>query len=255
MEIGPDQSVVLAWSMAALVQMINDEINDSGNIASKMIKVGAEARIDEIEWQGIRAISKTRIPKSYRNSALDQRIRTRRMKEETGILYLAKLAGVSCPKVYFVNPKRSEIVMEYVEGELLRDLEERSRTAEGQKINDILLHTYKTLGKYAARLHCANLIHGDLTTKNVIVLTSDGRHNPVLIDFGLSFYSERNEDRAEDLHLLNQALKSTLDSNSAKTAFKLVIDGYRSETGAMRTRQVLDTISEIEKRGRYARVD
>jgi TP53 regulating kinase and related kinases len=238
------------------LQHITDERAELGRTPSKTIKIGAEARIDLIKWQDIEAISKIRIPKSYRNSVLDQRIRTRRTKEETEILFLAKLARVTCPKVFFVDPNKCEIIMEYVEGELLRDLEVRGNTTHDEESLGVLSETYITIGGYAARLHRANLIHGDLTTKNVIVsTTNEGHHIPALIDFGLSFYSERIEDRAEDLHLLNQALKSSIELDRAKAAFKLVIKGYESEAGVKQTRQVLETISEIEKRGRYARVD
>ncbi len=237
-------------------QDILDERPETTRIPSRAIKIGAEARIDLIRWQGIEAISKTRIPKSYRNPVLDQRIRTRRTKEETEILFLSKLARVVCPKVFFVDPNRCEIIMEYVEGELLRDLEIKNSITRDEKLSDVLSKIYDAIGKYAARLHGANLVHGDLTTKNVIVpRMSEGHHVPALIDFGLSFYSERIEDRAEDLHLLNQALKSSTDSSSAKAAFNLVIKGYKSEAGLRQTKQVLDTIAEIEKRGRYARVD
>lgn len=220
---------------------------------SRTIKIGAEARIDLIDWQGQRAISKTRIPKTYRNGTLDQRLRTRRTKEETEILLLAKLARVDCPKVFFVDPKKSEIVMEYIDGELLKDVEAKYQTSNSRQIDANLSNSYITVGKYAARLHQSNIIHGDLTTKNVIIVTGENRL--VLIDFGLSFYSERIEDRAEDLHLLKQALMSTTSSRRAKTAFDLATRGYRIEAGQGRTRQILRKISEIEKRGRYARVD
>ncbi|MDH2901131.1 MAG: KEOPS complex kinase/ATPase Bud32 [archaeon] len=212
--------------------------------------IGAEARIDIIDWHGKRAVCKARIPKTYRNEKLDHWLRTKRTREEAEILHRAKLLGVDCPALYFADPEKTELVMEYVQGVLLRDF--KGVGAGAKKVNESSLSgLYFVLGKYAAKLHSGNLIHGDLTTKNVII-TQDNRL--VLIDFGLSFISERIEDRAEDLHLLKQALKSTMSPDQAKDIFDIVIQGYRSVSGRV-AKQIFTQIQEIERRGRYARVD
>ncbi|MDA4111247.1 MAG: phosphotransferase, partial [Thaumarchaeota archaeon] len=110
---------------------------------------------------------------------------------------------------------------------------------------------FKSLGKMVARLHKKGIIHGDLTTKNVIL--SDDRM--VLIDFGLSFISDRLEDKAEDLHLLKQALKSSSSVNIASRDFENVMSGYQTEIGEAFTKSLRKQISKIELRGRYAQVD
>jgi TP53 regulating kinase and related kinases len=213
--------------------------------------VGAEARIELIDWHGRKAIRKARIPKVYRNERLDIWLRSKRTKEEAEILHRAKLLGVDCPVFFFADPKKTELVMEYVEGTLLRDFEtftNNEKLENGSQLSKVFL----LLGKYAGRLHSGNLIHGDLTTKNVIV-TQDSRL--VMIDFGLSFISERIEDKAEDLHLLKQALRSSANPDRARTLFGLVMKGYTSESGRNVGQQVQSQMQEIEKRGRYARVD
>lgn len=110
---------------------------------------------------------------------------------------------------------------------------------------------YGSLGTYAARLHEAKIIHGDLTTKNVIV-SDDGVY---LLDFGLSFISDRVEDRAEDLHLLNQALRSAGTSRWAKSVFEIVLKAYEAGCSRDKSERVLNQLHDIELRGRYARVD
>jgi TP53 regulating kinase and related kinases len=201
---------------------------------------GAEARIEIVQWRGEPAIRKIRVPKTYRSEALDNKLRIRRTKEEAQLLHTAKLARVDVPEILFADPESSEIIMEYVQGQLLTEIHERKLADE----------VYATLGEFAARLHSKGIIHGDLTTKNVI----QSGTRTVLIDFGLAFVSDRLEDRAEDLHLLKQAIRSS--SLSLRTAyFDRVLKGYEKEAGLRQSIRVKKQILEIEKRGRYARVD
>lgn len=213
--------------------------------------IGAEAKIDLIVWHGRNVVRKIRVPKAYRNEKLDQWLREKRTREEAEILHRAKLSGVECPLLYFVDPVKMELYLEYIEGVLLRNLELCGRVKNSPD-DLVLTNCYDLLGKYAAKLHRDHIIHGDLTTRNV-VHTNNGRL--VLIDFGLSFISERIEDQAEDLHLLKQALKSTTTEGRAKTAFEIVLGGYRIEAGSKLTDRLQSQIKEIERRGRYARVD
>jgi TP53 regulating kinase and related kinases len=201
-------------------------------------KIGAEAVIEPTDWFGRKAVSKRRVPKSYRDPELDKILRSKRTKEEVEILHAAKLAGVETPEVFFADPLVSEIIMEYVGGPLLKDAEPDSPM-------------FRVVGEYAAKLHEKNIIHGDLTTKNAIV---SGKRF-VLIDFGLSFISDRIEDRAEDLHLLKQSLKSSNPSSIASKEYDQILKGYAAIVGNAFSNRILKQIAEIELRGRYARVD
>jgi TP53 regulating kinase-like protein len=202
-------------------------------------RLGAEAKIELVEWYGKAAIKKTRIPKDYRSLSLDRKLRTARTKAEAELLHAARIAGVEVPEVYYANPETTEIVMEFSPGNLLKDIRDQKL---GREI-------FETLGAFAARLHGNGIIHGDLTTKNVIHY--NGR--TVLIDFGLAFFSQRLEDMAEDMHLLKQAIKSSGAGNSV--LFDSAMKGYAKEKGARSALRVKNHILEIERRGRYARVD
>ncbi|MDA4111717.1 MAG: KEOPS complex kinase/ATPase Bud32 [Thaumarchaeota archaeon] len=203
---------------------------------------GAEARIELIDWYDRPAIRKLRLSKKYRNQILDETLRSRRTKEEAEILHSSKLAQVDCPEIFFADPKTSELVMEFIPGSLLKDY-----LASGLQRAKL----FKSLGKMVARLHKKGIIHGDLTTKNVIL----SQERMVLIDFGLSFVSDRLEDKAEDLHLLKQALKSSSPANIASRDFENVMSGYQKEIGEAFTKSLRKQISKIELRGRYAKVD
>jgi TP53 regulating kinase and related kinases len=206
--------------------------------------LGAEASIGLVDWYGKIAIRKARVRKTYRLETLDKQLRERRTKQEVEILHASKLAGVDCPEIYFADPESSEIIMEFVEGILFKN-SKSEKNFQKRKIN------LQNLGKSAAKLHKKEIIHGDLTTKNVIL----SGERIVIIDFGLAFISDRIEDKAEDMHLLKQALKSSDTLKRAVTEFDSVMEGYEKEAGEKLTAKIKGQITKIERRGRYAQVD
>lgn len=201
----------------------------------QLLRRGAEADIYMTEWRGKKAVSKIRTPKPYRHQALDRTVRKQRAIHEAGFISSAKLAGVSTPFVYFVDPDKSEIVMELVLGKQAKDILDARLCRE--------------MGRYAALLHSANIIHGDLTTSNFIV---DGKRL-VLVDFGLAYYSERTEDMAVDLRLIKEVFTSA--HIRLKGTFPAFVRGYKSVAGKKNTARILANVKEIEQRGRYARVE
>ena len=202
-----------------------------------LIKKGAEADIFLIDWYGKKAVRKVRTPKNYRNKLLDGEIRKKRTLHEAEMLSLAKRAGVTTPLIYFVDQKNTEIIMQYIKGDLVRDI-----LANNLKLS-------RSIGIYTAKLHKNNIVHGDLTTSNFILHDS----KLVLIDFGLSFYSDRIEDKAVDIRLIKEIMSSA-HATIFKKAFDSFIRGYESVLGSSFTSRILRKVSEIEKRGRYARV-
>lgn len=199
----------------------------------RLVKKGAEADIYLVEWAGGQAVSKVRTPKPYRHRELDQAIRKQRTVHEARFMSAAKSAGVMSPFVHFVDPVNAEIIMEFVQGDNVRD----ALTAD-------LCHE---MGRYAAMLHASNIIHGDLTTSNFIA-----NKKLVLLDFGLSYYSERTEDMATDIRLIKEVFTSA--HIAVKKAFPRFVEGYASIAGKKQTDRILDNVKEIEQRGRYARV-
>jgi TP53 regulating kinase-like protein len=199
----------------------------------QLAKKGAEADIYIVEWGNRKAISKVRSPKPYRHETLDATIRKHRTIHEASFISSAKAAGVMSPFVHFVDPARAEIIMEFVEGENVRDA--------------ITSRLCYEMGCYAAMLHASNIIHGDLTTSNFIA----GKRL-VLLDFGLSYYSERMEDMATDIRLIKEVFTSA--HIATKKAFPRFMEGYTSMAGEKKTGKILDNVREIEQRGRYARI-
>ena len=198
-----------------------------------LIKRGAEADIYILEWDSKKAVSKVRSSKSYRHQDLDSAIRKHRTIHEASFMSVAKSAGVRTPFVYFVDPVRSEIIMEFIEGHNIRDM----------LTCDIC---YK-IGRCAALLHASNIIHGDLTTSNFVM-----NKRLVLRDVCLSYYSERTEDMATDIRLIKEVFSSA--HIAVRKAFPCFVEGYTSVAGAKKTDKILENVRTIEQRGRYARM-
>ena len=131
--------------------------------------------------------------------------------------------------------------MEMIDGINLNDY------LNGNNYNNDL---FKDVGEMIGRLHSNGIIHGDLTTSNIII-----KNNKIyLIDFGLSMVSNRTEDQGVDIKLI-KALLQSLHDPIAKKAFKSILQGYKNSIGDNKAEEVLKVVKEIERRGRYARVE
>jgi TP53 regulating kinase-like protein len=211
--------------------------------AASLIYRGAEADVYAAPWCGRQAIFKIRKKLPYRLDILDESIRSQRTVHEAEMLHRSKLAGVASPLLYFVDTVNSTIVMEFVEGSRMKDL-------VGSKEDASPAVLFEMLGRTVASLHSSGIMHGDLTTSNVIV--SNGRL--VMIDFGLSIITRRLEDQAVDLRLIKETLTGA-HSEVADEALEALFEGYGEVVGAAGLRAVLRQLRDVERRGRYARVE
>lgn len=210
----------------------------------KLITKGAEADLYLTHWCGKKAVRKVRKAKSYRHPSLDIELRRYRTYHESGMLRKSRMLGVTSPLVYFVDLKEAEIIMQWIEGQRLRELFDNGTKRELASIG-------RMMGEQIAKLHNGGIAHGDLTTSNFI-LTRYG--NLSLLDFGLSFFSKRAEDRAVDLHLIREVLDSA-HSRLGSGIFSWIMDGYRKVLQADQWPEISKALEEIRRRGRYSRVD
>ena len=194
-------------------------------LSDDLIAKGAESNIIKSSYMGENAVIKDRIPKNYRIAEIDHKIRKSRCKLEAKLLSDAKRAGVRTPVLYDVDLNEKSILMEAIDGVMLKDV-----------INDDL--AYKT-GLEISKLHSADIIHGDITSSNIMLRDDE----LVFIDFGLGRYSDLEEDKAVDLLVLKKSLQS-IDYEKALSYFDSVLKGYNNP-------KIIDKISDIEHRGRY----
>lgn len=206
-----------------------------------LIRKGAEASLFLEQWQGRQVVMKTRLPKRYRVARLDSAIRVARTSQEAHLLHDSKRAGVPTPAVYEVDIAACTIIMEYISGPRLKEAFFKMNQADLKRICALV-------GSLIGRLHLGGIVHGDLTTSNMIL---GNEAKLFFIDFGLSGYSSELEARGVDLLLMSRALKSTHFALYSE-AFESVVDGYRRALGRDETEFVLEKMHEIEKRGRYS---
>jgi TP53 regulating kinase-like protein len=204
----------------------------------KLLKKGAEGDIFLTKHENYFAILKTRKKKQYRNQILDDKIRKSRTIRESTILSEVKEFGIRTPLVYQVNHNDCAILMQQIKGNVVRDL-------TGNK----LISACKEIGKITGTLHKNGIMHGDLTTSNFIL--SNGKI--YTIDFGLSQRTTKIEDHAVDLRLFKEILNSA-HVDVMKSLWSSFLQGYRSAVGYSRYNQILNHVSVIEGRGRYAQV-
>lgn len=190
----------------------------------KEIARGAEAVI----YEDGNSIVKERLKKSYRLAELDEELRKQRTRREANLL---NKAPIPHPKLLSCDGK-SKIVMEKIKGEKLRDLLDENPGLA------------RKVGELVAKMHNKNIIHGDLTTSNMI-LRPDGEM--VFIDFGLSFHSDKVEDKAVDIHLFKQAL----DSKHFKVYDEALREFMKGYEKVNKHEAIMQRLKAVELRGRY----
>jgi len=205
----------------------------------RLIRKGAEASLFAATWHNLRVIVKIRLPKSYRIPELDAEIRSRRTLREAQLMREARMAGVPVPALLSMDPVNAWIVMQRIEGVRLKEYLESASREEGRGVCE-------TLGRLIGRLHLRGVIHGDLTTSNMIVSSE----KIFFIDFGLGEFSQKVEEKGVDLHLLRRALSST-HYRRARELFEAVLKGYAAEAGWEAAEEVTARVKRIERRGRY----
>jgi len=183
------------------------------------IGFGAESKV--FLNKGI--VIKKRFSKNYRIKEIDEVLRKSRTRIEAKIL-----EKVGSPDLISTN-RTDTVEMQYLKGSLIRDeLDKKPILA-------------KQIGQRLSKMHDMGIIHGDLTTSNMI-LTDEVN----FIDFGLSYFSEKIEDKAVDIHLFKQALESKHYKVFNK-AYKEFLKGYKPK----KVKQILERLIAVQSRGRY----
>lgn len=201
----------------------------------KIIKRGAEAII----YLDDSHLVKERIKKNYRLAQIDDKLRKLRTRKEARLLSEAKRAGVETPNMFSVDENGFKILMEFIDGKRLKEFLNETDD-ENRKI------IAEEVGKSIGLLHKQGIIHGDLTTSNMIL-----KDNKIyFIDFGLGDFSKRIENQAVDLSVLKEAFKST-HFKHLDLLWESFIKGYKQTNNNFN--KVLDTLNDIEKRGRYVK--
>jgi len=192
-------SVAMADAAVEDKAVTYDAIEALGAYGS-LICQGAEGKVFETRYIGKPTIIKQRFKKKYRHPTLDTKLTKQRLTSEARSLVKARKLGVHCPTLLHVDMDMSSLYLEKINGKSVKELLFSGELDEaGRK------RVMQQIGTAVAKLHDGGLIHGDLTTSNMM-LTHDNKL--VVIDFGLSYNSTLFEDKGVDLYVLERALTS-----------------------------------------------
>ena len=206
-------------------------------MSKKEISKGAEAVIIKVDDR----IIKKRISKGYRHKELDMRLRKHRTRIEAKILERLREKIERVPKVFRVE--EDEIEMEYIEGVELKELLEDENISVEKKM--------RMIGESAhllAQIHSQGISHQDYTPKNIII----SKKGMYVIDFGLSFFNARVEDKAIDLYMFLSILE-TLDVRKEE------IERFKREfmkeylSRCENSEEIEKQVEKIKRRRRYVK--
>ncbi|KAL3997837.1 Kae1-associated kinase Bud32 [Acanthocheilonema viteae] len=206
---------------------------------------GAEACLFRCTYFGRKSVIKERFVKIYRHPTLDLILTKERIKAELNALRKCKTMGIDVPTVYFVNIDRNSFIMEEISNgttarQFIEDFKNSSDFEE--TITDFGIR----LGQIIAKLHHGGIMHGDLTTSNVLLRNGNPK-TIVFIDFGLAEGNATVESKGVDLYVLERAVLST--HSEVEFIFDTIMKGY--ELFNKKQYDVVNRkLKEIERRGR-----
>lgn len=215
----------------------------------KLIKQGAEARIYVQQYLGKPTIIKERFVKKYRHPSLDEYLTKERIKAECRAILKSRSVGVKTPTIYLADLRRRSIYMEYFENSVtVKDF-----IIGGH--DDSLEALAESIGTQIAKMHSCNIVHGDLTTSNMLLVNNNGSGDfatncfaaleLVFIDFGLAQQEASPEDKGVDLYVLERALISAHEG--AEVIFRNILEAYQKCSA---NEDVLRKYKEVKARGR-----
>ncbi|KAM6927915.1 EKC/KEOPS complex subunit TP53RK [Xenentodon cancila] len=213
-----------------------------------LLQQGAEARVYRTQFLGRPAVLKERFPKRYRHPELDEKLTHRRTVQEVRSMLRCRRAGVSAPVVYFVDYTSHCIFLE----EVVDSLTVRDHIASTQQSNSLkeqgLDWLAEKIGQILAKMHDEDVIHGDLTTSNMLLRRGPehAASDLVLIDFGLSYISALPEDKGVDLYVLEKAFLST--HPNTELLFEKLLKSYAASS--KKSAAVIRKLDEVRLRGR-----
>ncbi|XP_016113954.1 TP53-regulating kinase-like [Sinocyclocheilus grahami] len=214
---------------------------------AQQIKQGAEARIYRGTFLGWSVIIKERFPKLYRHPEVDEKLTRRRTTQEVRSILRCRRAGINAPVVYFVDYTTHCIFLE----DIIHSVSVRDHIASAQASEQNPQHLQTLadkIGEILAQMHDEDVIHGDLTTSNMLLVSGaeDQNMKLVLIDFGLSYISALPEDKGVDLYVLEKAFLST--HPKTETLFERLLKSYTASS--KKSSAVIKKLDEVRLRGR-----
>ncbi|KAK4556827.1 serine/threonine-protein kinase bud32 [Recurvomyces mirabilis] len=270
---------------------------DTSEESFELIAQGAESLLYRTTFSstGQSAALKVRPEKKWRHPILDKRLTRARILAEARVLVKLSGEGIAAggstpgkrakvkqpkegekgvaglrglvPAVLALDWERGWMMTEWVHGRTIKqaiyDTQASRKGVEGEQRLQDLKGLLSRVGEVVGKLHASGVIHGDLTTSNIMLRPNDTTTpgvtstesldgDIVLIDFGLSTQSVSDEDRAVDLYVLERAFGSTHPREEG--LFPEVLTAYAESEGSGMNgkigKLVLRKLEDVRMRGR-----
>ncbi|GJJ14156.1 hypothetical protein Clacol_008416 [Clathrus columnatus] len=200
----------------------------------------------------------------YRHPTLDSTLTKGRITGEARMLLKCLRSNVCVPGLRLLDIENGILGLEWIDGTTVRNLlqdtndeEDSDSIPQAMSLSDYNWTTVtittsddlmKEIGIQLAMMHMSDIIHGDLTTSNMMIRLSlsSKRAELLLIDFGLSYVSNLIEDKAVDLYVLERAFASTYPDS--EPLFNKVLEAYGTHSGKIWT-SILKRLEQVRLRG------
>lgn len=217
-----------------------------------LLKQGAEAKLYSYDFYGRPCIVKERFKKSYRHPKLDASLTSQRIKAEVRANLRCRMAGILTPTIFMVNFDDNSIYMQEIQDAIT--VKEYIATIQAKhndkdQANNVMSQVAEEIGKTISKMHANNIIHGDLTTSNMLLQGDPQNLKLVLIDFGLSSFEASAEDKGVDLYVLERAFLSS--HPNTQELFDIILSSYqKAMKNKSSCKEVFSKLDEVRLRGR-----
>jgi len=216
---------------------------------------GSEAKVYEGKFLNQDAILKERFLKKYRHPDLDKTLTTERMRAEARALNKCIDIGIKCPAIYFADLQTRYLILQKIQNAItVKEILKSKFIEDGISSVTSLLPLAQKIGVDIAKMHKNELVHGDLTTSNILLkegdiskISSNLEFDVYFIDFGLSKRDVTVEDKAVDLYVLERAISSS--HPNSQNFFDNIIESYLRTVGEQAA-VISDKLEEVRQRGR-----
>ncbi|KAH7925757.1 kinase-like protein [Leucogyrophana mollusca] len=268
--LGPSTSVLSTQELLRTSTLISQGAEAKVYKAYLQDRVSDGSEPNTTQHSADPVLLKYRFQKQYRHPSLDGSLTRARIAGEARALMRCLRSGVKVPGIRMVDATGGVLGVEWVDGKNVRMLlpggaepedagmgedEPEPDCADAEEEEEV-----DPLGEYGisrdalmgmigteiAKMHLADIIHGDLTTSNMMLRR--GPNDLVLIDFGLSYHSALIEDKAVDLYVLERAFAST--HPDSEPLFASVLAAYGARMGNAQWSSVKKRLDDVRLRGR-----
>ncbi len=224
-----------------------DTYVDTVDETPTLIKEGAEGKVFRTSYMTQDCVVKERVKKGYRVPELDSKLNKTRLLHEARCMVKCKKMNIAVPEIFMVDVTAFRLHMEFIDGKTLKQVLIQSVDSSDSSSYAPFLDLARKIGTTIANMHGSDIIHGDLTSSNIMIRS--GSDEVVLVDFGLGSVScTAVEEKAVDLYVLERALLATHPGSEVFS--EAILSTYGSTRAHAKAGKVLERLEAVRQRGR-----